>query len=376
MKKIISFILIAVLLMVSCNKKNMNQTSILKQFDINSAIKTADSYMVLAMKNDVKAQEKLYSSKFKKENTNKAVQNLVVNGYKLDEITQAGDMAIIKAKVSKINNATSFASLETQTFQIIKEGNDYRIKDVYIQNEKELFLAEANREIRMRIKNNVKTNLVTNFEGVPKYYYTENDKAKSKSIPVAIGEFGLVGLSFDGNSGFITTKGTTPYIEIVNFDESVAAQGGGMSGIDGGQGSDSSSGGEKPPNSSMPEKPIAKELVPVDIIENATINNAIYSKDNRDLVIQYTKSNAGNSLKMYKCKNGEEVPFDFEKHYPAQKVDVTIVNFVKKGLIYKVTPRQAYISDKSLKSIVGTWELDTEKYKTKLVDESKVNNSD
>jgi|GEM_PF-918598 hypothetical protein len=378
MKKALSVILMIFLLLVSigCGKETVNQSTVLKNFHINAAIKTVDSYMNAVMKNDVNAENKLYASNFKKTNNNNVkVQNLIVNGYILDEITQAGDMGVIDVKVSKINSSVPYASLETQTFKIIREDNAYRIKSIDIKNEKEIFASGINnQQIRMRIKTNVKTNLVTNFDGMPKYYYTQDDHAKNHKIPISIGEFGIIGLSYDGNSGFITTKGKNPYIEVVNFDESLATQGGTSSGGDQ-EGGDSSGagGGGGTQNNVAPEKPISKDMVALEVIPNAVINNSIYSQNGRFLVIQYTKNSSGNTLKMYKCEDGKQISFDFEKNYPIDKVDVTIVNFVKKGLIYRVTPRAEYVNDNSLKDIIGTWEIDTDKFKTKAVNEAKAN---
>lgn len=382
MKKTLSIILMLLLLLsMSCSKNNVEQNTILGKFNIDKAIKTVDDYMIAVMKNDVNLQNKLYSSKLKKISDTKNRENLIVSGYKFDEITQAGDMGIMQVKVSEINSNVPYASLKTETFKVIKEDNSYRIKGIDTQNEKELFVSGINNDqIRLRTKNNVKTNLVTNFDGMPKYYYSQNDKTKNEKIPISMDEFGLVGLSYDGNSGFITTKGKNPYIEIVNFDESMATQGG-TSGTSGqGQGGGTSgagtgSGGGSTENDIVPEKPIGKEIVSLDVIPNAIIKNSIYSLNNRYLVIQYSKNNSGNTLKMYKCKDGDDIPFDFEKNYPIDKVDLTIINFVKSGFIYRVTPRAAYVNDKSLKNIVGTWEIDTDKFKVKSVNETKANTS-
>ncbi|WP_026881791.1 hypothetical protein [Clostridium akagii] len=376
MKKIFCIILIIFLFLTptACSKGISSPSSILKKFDIDDATKTVNFYMNDIMKKDISAASKLYASEFKKSNSEKNEQDVTVNGYLFDEITQSGDMGVIKVKVNKINNKTPYASLETETFKVVKEKNLYRIKSIDTENEKEIFVGENNSaQIRIRSKNNIKTNLLTNFDGMPKYYYVQEDKARNNKIPISVGQYGLIGISFDGSSGFVTTKGKNPYIEVINLDESMMTQGGTGSQGSGDSGGDAGGAGQTPKNEMAPETPVGKELVPLEVIPDAVIENTIYSQDNRYLVVQFTKNNSGSTLKMYKCKDGEGAGFDFEKNYPMEKVDVKIVNFVKKGLIYQVTPKQDYVKDKSIKSIIGTWQIDPVSSKTKLVDEKKAN---
>ncbi len=374
MKRIFCIILVlgVFLGLISCSKGISSPNSVLKKFYIDDATKTVNSYMNAIMKKDENGASKFYSSEFKKINNEKNEQNLTINGYIFDEITQSGNMGVIKVKVNRINNKIPYASLETETFKVVKEKNMYKIKSIDTENEKEIFVGgDNNSQIRIRSKDNIKTNLLTNFDGMPKYYYAQEDKARNNKISISIGQYGLIGISFDGSSGFVTTKGKNPYIEVINFDESMMTQGG-----TGSQGSGDSGGEGQQENEMKPETPIGKELVSLEVIPGAVLENTIYSQDNRYLVVQFTKNNLGSTLKMYKCKDGEGAAFDFEKYYPMEKLDVNIVNFVRKGLIYRVTPRAAYINDKSITSITGVWQIDPASAKPKVVlDESKANTS-
>lgn len=375
MRKKSGVVLILLLLLgtIGCSKGISNPSSILKKFYIEDATKTVNSYMNDIMKKDISAASKFYASDFKKNNSEKNEQDLIVNGYKFDEINQSGDMGVIKVKVNRINNKIPYATLETETFKIIKEKSMYKIKSIDIQNEKEVFVGgNNNTQIRIRSQNNIKTNLLTNFDGMPKYYYVQEDKARNNKIPISLGQYGLIGISFDGSSGFVTTKGQNPYIEVINFDESMMTQGGTESPGSGGD----AGGGQTPESEMKPESPIGKELVPLEVIPGAVLENTIYSQDGRYLVVQFTKDNLGSTLKMYKCKDGEGAALDFEKNYPMEKVDVRIINFVRKGLLYQVTPRAAYVSDKSIKDIIGIWQVDPASAKPKIVvDEDKANTS-
>lgn len=404
MKKIFSGIICFCIFISTfgCNISHVKQSSELKEFDIEKAFQVVNQYMVANMKNDVNEMEKFYSSAFKKDNSTKPQQDVIINGYRFDEVNQAQSMADINVRVTKINTKIPYASLEIQDFKVIKEKNDYKIKSIDIENQNESFETYANnnnqntsngsnnnqnmlngsnnnqnalsgRQIRVRLRNNVKTNLVTNFQGIPKYYYTQDDKARITKIPVTLGQFGVTAFAYGGTIEAITTKGDNPFIEIVHFDESMATQGG-TGGSDSGGGGSSSGGGTAGGgvNQAQPETPISKDIMPIDIIPGAVINNMVFSQDERYLAIQYSKPNLGNSIRIYLNKNGKIISFQFEKNYPMDKVDVKIINFVEDGLIYNVEPRDGKANDNSIKNIIGTWQIDMKKYKPKRINENEI----
>lgn len=366
-----------------CNISHVKQSSELKEFDIEKAFQVVNQYMAANMKNDTNEMAKFYSSAFKKDNSTKPQQDVIINGYRFDEVNQAQSMADINVRVTKINTKIPYASLEIQDFKVIKEKNNYKIKSIDIENQNESFETYGSnnnqnalngRQIRVRLRNNVKTNLVTNFQGIPKYYYTQDDKARITKIPVALGEFGVTSFAYGGTIEAISTKGDNPFIEIVHFDESMATQGGAGGSDSGGGGASSSGagtagGGE---NQAKPETPISKDIMPIDIIPGAAINNMVFSQDERYLAVQYSKPNLGNSIRVYLNKNGKIISFQFEKNYPMDKVDVKIINFVEDGLIYNVVPRDGKTNDNSIKNIIGTWQIDMKKYKPKRINENEI----
>lgn len=362
---------------VSCNKSHVSQISEMKEFNIEKAFEVVNKYMTANMKNDINEMSKFYSSNFKKDNVEKPQQDVIINGYKFDEVAQAQDMADIYVRITKINTKIPYSSLEIQNFKVIKEKDEYKIKSIDIQNQNESFEAHTSNnsntlsgvQMRIRFKNAVKTNLITNLQSVPKYYYTQDDKARIDKIPVALKDFGISSMSYDGTSEVITTKGDNPFIEIVHFDESMATQGGTEQSPDSGNG-----GGASSESQMQPETPIGKEIMPIDIIPGATINNIIFSQDERYIAVQYSKANLGNSIRVYLNKNGKIISFKFEDNYPMDKVNVNIINFVEEGLVYKVTPKNGQKNQDNIKNIIGTWQLDMEKYEPKRVNESDLSN--
>lgn len=362
MKKIFCLILSGFIMIMqcSCNKNVLNQNEVLKKFDMNKAIKTVNIYMNAYMKNDVKTENELYSKQFKKGNEENKEQDLLVNGYKFDEITQSGELAIVQVKLSKTSRQKPYVSLETKTFKVIKENGKYRIKSIGLKNEKEVFLGEDTSQIRIRFKDNVKTNLVTSFDNMPKYYYVDKDKAGNNKIPISLGTYGMLGIDYEGSSVIVSTKGSNPYIELVNLDESMMTEGDAQS-------SGQSSNGEV---NIAPEKPIGKNLTQLDVIPGATLNNIVFSDDGGFAAVQYSKANTGFTIRVYRCRDGKIIPFNFQNKYPEAKVDVNIISFVKKGLIYKVTPKAQYKNDAKINKLKGTYQIDMEKFKTKKVDEN------
>ena len=369
MKKIILLILgiIITTTFSGCKKNTLNGTSVIKKFDIEEASKTVDAYMKADIKNDVPGMDKLYSSSFVKKIENKVISNVIITGYKFDQIMQTGQLGQIKVKVTKLNPTAVYASLETYTFKVIKESNQYKIKDIETKNEKETFVSGSG--IRLRSKDDAKTLLVTNFDGMPKYYYEQKDKAKTNMLPVDLSAFGVTALTYEGTSQALSTKGNNAYIEVVHYDESMMTQGG--TGMQGGgtegSGGSGGAGGSQGETNIAPEKPLAKEIVPIDIISGGIINNMVFSEDEKYLAVQYVKSSGDTSIRMYKNKTGEQIPFEFEKNYPMDKVNVLINIFDKNGLVYTVTPKATNSNDPAIKDIVGKWQIDTKKFKPSRV---------
>lgn len=344
-----------------CKKSSLGESSVLKKFDIEKATKTVESYLKASMKNDASAMNNLYAKDFKKKTEDKKQSNLIITGYKLSEVTESGNMGIIKANIIKVNTQLPFTQLEESDFKIIKEKESYKIKEIDNKNESEVF-AEG-KQLRIRMKDKAKTLLVTKMDGIPKYYYSQEDKAKNNMLPVSLDQFGIMTLTYGGTAQAISTKGKNSYIEIVHYEEAMMTQGGtDKSGGESGGGTQQQ-GGEI---NVAPEKPIAKEIVPVDVLSDGVVDNMIFSQDEKLLAVQYTKNGIGTSVKIYKHKTGELVKFDFNKTYPIEKVDVIIDSFPKKGLIYNVKPKDKYKDDSGVKAIIGKWQLDTEKFTVKM----------
>ncbi|WP_010235278.1 hypothetical protein [Clostridium arbusti] len=381
MKRILCGIICICMLLSTfgCNKGNVEQGEVMKEFNIEKAIEVINKYMAASMKNDNNEMEKLYNKSLKKDNKLDNKQNVIINGYKFDEVNQAQDMADINVRVTKINTQTSYSSLETQDFKVKKEKGQYKISSIDITNESETFSALGRnntsfngKQIRVRFSSNVDTSLVTNLQGVPRYFYTQDDKARATKIPISNSEFGIIALTYEGTAEAITTRGDNPFIEVIHFNESMVTQGDSQDSS--GSGSSSNDGGSSEGMESKPETPIGMEIVPMDVIPGATINNMVFSQDERYLAIQYSKANLGNSIKIYLNKNGKVISFKFENKYPMDKVDLKIINFVEDGLIYKVTPIKGKENDQSIKDIIGNWQIDMKKYKPKKIDEKEISN--
>lgn len=377
MKKILLG-LICILIVINstaCNKTHVSQSKEIKEFNIQDAFSVVNRYMGASMQNDINEMSSLYSSKFKKDNVQNIDKDVIISGYSYDEVNQAQSMADIYVRVTKINTKIPYTSLEMQDFKVIKEKGKYKIKSIDIQNQSESFEVHSGnnnlsvlngRQIRIRFKSSVQTKLVTNLQSIPKYYYTQEDKARIDKIPVSTDGFGISTISYGGTSQIITTTGSNPFIEVVHFDESMATQGGGESSGSGGSGAGGSSGG--PSESQMqPETPIGKEIMPIDIIPGAAINNVKFSQDEKYTAIQYSKANLGNSIRIYLNKNGKLISFKFEDNYPMDKVDVKMINFVEDGLVYSVTPRNGQKDESSTKNIDGIWQLNVNNNKPKKI---------
>lgn len=366
MKKLFGYIMCICIIfnMSGCKNKTSTGSDVLEKFDIEKATKTVESYIKASMKNDTSKIDSLYSKDFKKKTEEKKPNNVIITGYKLDEIIQSGDMGIIKAKITKVGTQSVYTQLETSEFRVINEKGSYKIKKMDNINEKECFI-EGN-QLRIRLKDKAKTLLVTSMAGIPKYYYAQEDKAKSNMLPVSLEQYGITTLTYEGTAQAISTKGKNSFIEIVHYEEAMMTQGTSDKQSGGGGETGGAGGGEI---NMTPEKPLAKEIVPIDVIQDGVVDNMVFSQDEKLLAVQYTKNNVGTSIKLYKHKTGEQVDFDFGKTYPMEKTDVTIEGFPKDGLVYIVKAKDKYKDDAGVKALIGKWQLDTKKFKVKMASE-------
>ncbi|WP_315117211.1 hypothetical protein [uncultured Clostridium sp.] len=354
---------------LSCNgcrridKKPTAEKDIDKVFDIKAAENIVNSYMNRLIKEDYEDALKFYSKELAANSTKTNEKALKIRGYNISEIIELGRAGLFKIKVTKMNNDTPYASLEEITVKVNKEGEDYKIQDINTIMEREAFEKHGN--LRIRIRNNIDNSLLIDDSGIPSYEFSKDDKGKTNKISVPKDNYGPMIFSYNGDSIVITTYSKDSYIAIVKIDESMTVQGG-AAGQPEGQGQEPEGGGQPKggKRNLVKEKPIGKNITSLDLLKDSKVEYVMFSDNEKYVLAQYKKAE-GKSIRVYFSENGDMIPYNFEKYYPMDKVDVIFTSFDKDLLNYEVIPKSS--SDRSIGELIGRWQLDLKEYKVKKV---------
>ena len=308
--------------------------------------------MNFIMKEDYENGKKLYTKDLLRKSSNMPISDMKIKGYKITESNEVGRSGVFKVRVTRTSMVSSLSCLDEYSIKVVKDGAEYKISEVTSAEQKEAFVEWPG--IRYRDKKNVKTNLIIDEAGLPKYIYSRDDGARLYKIMVPMKEFSSINYSYEGDKLAVSTYNKNSFIGVVNIDESLAVQGNG----DGKSSDQSSQGGGS--EVIAKEKPIGKELIPMDLLLDCKVDFMTFSLDEKFLLVQYTKENVGKYIRVYKVDSGEMIPVNFEKDYPMEKVQIVFSSFGKDSLTYEVIPKSNINNSEA--DIIGKWKLELKNF--------------
>ena len=354
LKKIISYLLIILLALsfTGCKMKQEEEKPKVNGFEIKTATNLVENYMTLIMKEDYENIKKLYTTELSKKITKLPISDIKIKGYSVTESNEVGRSGVFKVRVTRTSMVNSLSCLDEYSIKIVKDGMDYKISEVTSVPQKEAFVEGIG--IRFRDQKNVKTNLIIDKAGFPKYAYSRDDGARLYKILVPLKEYSAINYSYDGDKIAVSTYDKNSFIGIISIDESLAVQ------ADASKSPDQSGGGS---NVIAKEKPIGKELIPIDLLLNCKVEFMIFSLDQKFIMVQYNKENMGKYIRLYKVDNGDMIPVNFEKDYPIDKVQVIFTSFGEDNMTYEIIPKSNASSSET--DIIGKWKLDLKKFSVK-----------
>ncbi|MCM8709519.1 hypothetical protein M2651_00590 [Clostridium sp. SYSU_GA19001] len=364
-KKLTSYMLILCLIFAftACKKTSKGEVQAeTSDFEIKVAQNVVDVYMKALMKEDFQGAKKLYSKELTQKTQESGKSELKVKGYSIEETSEIGKTGFFKIKVARMNLSEPIAALDEAIIKVIKEGAEYKINEVKNETEKEAFL--ENHALRVRSKNNIKTNLLIDPSSFPQYIFAKDDKGNLSKQAVPRNSFSVINFGYEGERIAISTYNKDSYAGIIKIDESMATQGGADSG--GSEESEGQQGGKsggQQGGAMAREKPIGKELISLDLFKNAKIQFMSFSIGEKFIVVQYEKSDKGKCIRVYNTDSGELIPVKFEEKYPYGKVEVVFSSFDKDALNYEVIQKD--MNDKTLQEQAGKYKLDLKEFKIK-----------
>lgn len=356
-RRILFVIMIFPLIFTGCTSNKKAESNKSNAFDIKAATNVTESYMNAVATGNVNNIKQFYGSKLSKSLTSPENGNLRISGYNIAESNEVGSAGLFKIRVSRFDLNKVFASLDEYDVRVSKEGNDYKVIETKDSVQKEAF--EQSNSIRLRSKNNANTNLVIDYEGLPSYAFSKDDKANVNKILVPK-KFSSINFSYGGDSLAISTYDKNSFLGVVKIDESLAVQssdGGGANNEKEGQGGDKESQGQ----TKIKEKPIGKEVVVLDMLKDSKVDLMSFSPTEKFITAEYSTSSGSKSLRVYKTDGGDMIPFKFEDKFPIDKVNVLFSSYDKDNLNFDVVPKLS--NDKSVSKYIGKWQLSLKNFK-------------
>lgn len=364
-KKLFKFMLILIctvmmINMAGCKGAESSKSQEQSPFDIKIAENLIDNYMLYLMKGEKESAMKFYTEELAKASAKNPPDELMIRGYNVEEMNEVGTSGIFKIKVTRSSPKVPYSELDQYTVKVAGEGQNYKITEANNVPQREAYM--ENGALRIRSKNNVKTNLLIDKGGIPGYSFSKDDKANISKLVVPKEGFGAMSLSFSGESIAVSTKGKDSFAALIKIDESMAVQG-----QDNTQGDQKGGGGtEGQPgesNKNAREIPIGKEITSLDLLKDAKIDFMTFSPNEKLVLIQYTKNTGGTCIRVYRSDSGELIPYKFEDNFPADKVNITFSSFNKEILNFQVTPKSE--KDAGVRDVSGRWQMDTKEFKAK-----------
>lgn len=330
-KKFCSFFSMAILVVLlsamfsSCLSKDKEpEKTDIDVFKSKEVINFVDSYMDCLFKGEYSKAESMHldgDSSFQKPE-----DNLKIMGWNTGEVSNAVDGAMVKVMVCKNSEENAVSILERHDINVEKHNGEYKIKSIKISKEEESFKEGEN--LRIRQKNNVKTNLLIDKSGLPQYVYPKDDKEKIKETQISPqSEFALSSFNYSGEKIAVSSEDKDAFISIIKLEEDLKVQGKADS-MDKNKNGDNSNDNKN----NVREIPIGKEIIPLDIIRDSKVELLIFSKDEKFLAVQSKDSEGATRVRCYNSDSGDIVLEDLDEEFPYDKYNLFFEGFDESNL--------------------------------------------
>lgn len=352
---VMAMISVCIVTITGCKSSDQGGQENKQDFNTSIATNIVEIYMGMLQKGEFDGIKKYYSKDIleKQKETGNSM-GLITTGWVIDDISEVGSSALYKIKVSKSATDKPVSTLDKLSIKVIKEEGEYKIKDINVIPEKEVFNEGMN--LRIRNKNEVKTSLLIDMVGLPAYVYQKDDAGKLSKIPITKQQFSMASISYGGSRVAVTSYDKGSYLGIIKVEESVGAQGKDQGG--GGQ----NSGGQENQTISR-ETPVGKEINSIDYIMGARIYFTAFSKDEKFILAQYETNDKGLYLRCYNVDSSELINVKLTETFDPQKFNLIFSSFDKDALNIEVKERVPLKNDDRTK--IGKWQISLKDFKIK-----------
>ena len=331
--------------------KSDNKNIHVNIFNPTDAMNVAKEYLENVSKGDMSKANELCIEDLLNKNKIVSIGNSRIVAYNVDKLVESANSVYVVFNVLRSSDSEPKCDLDSFSIKVDKLKDEYKITEVKAANKKQVFV--KNSSLRLIDEEAGESQLIVSLNSMPKDVYPRENKVMLHKKEVPVDSFGKISLSYTGQKIAISTVGNgNVFVAIGYLDESKPVQGSSE-----GQTSNEASKSEELEN--LLEKPIAKKVVPVDLLTDSKVENFIFSQEEDDLIVEYTEKSSVKRLKIYKTESGELVETQIDSMFPIEKYNVVLDSLDKNAIYINVSAIEG--KDDINKDLLGSYKLDLEK---------------
>ena len=320
-------------LLSACTNKGNNREANIDLFNPKTAIEVAEKYLGLVKDDNIDEANNLCTDQLISKNKEITTGTSKIISYAPDNLIESSGSAYAMFNVVRNSPSETKCDLDNYAIKVVKIGDKYKIDEVKSVNKKQVFV--RNSSLRIIGEDGGKSDLILTLNNLPKDIYVRENKIMLYKENTPTENFGPVSLGYKGEKVALSTVGNNKaFLSIIYMEESKAVQG-----------KQDDKEGKQETNISGEleqalEKPIAKRVVPLDILDNVKIKNLVFSKEEEYLIVEYLNSNKLNRINVYKSADGELIKLKFNDMFPDDKYNITLKGVDKNTIIVEVSGKE------------------------------------
>lgn len=324
-KKILSAVIILLLNFNIACARDVEKSENIDLFNSKMAQDLAEEYLYLIKNNNLDLANNLCTQELLSKNKEIKLGDSKIVAFANDSIIESSNSAYITFNVIRNVENASRCDLDNYTIKVIKDNEDYKIDEVKAMSKKQAFV--KNDSLRLIGENGGDSDLIISLRNIYKDIYSKENKIMLYKENVVADKFGPISLGYEGQRIAISTIGDNKtLIAIAYTDENNENKGSASIDIE-------VSGGDV---DGILDKPIAKKLIPLDMLENITIKNLVFTKEEEYLIVEYINDKLNNRINIYNTSNGDLVPIKFDLMFPIEKYSINLKDFDEDECIISV----------------------------------------
>lgn len=328
-KRILSLasLLLFVLMIFSGCSKTEDKVENIDIFNIKKAFELADEYLGLIKNNNIEEANKLCTEELISNNKEISTGTSKIIAYAPDNLIESSKSAFITFNVIRNSSSESKCDLDNYAIKVIKDGESYKIDEIKAINMKQVFV--RNKSLRMIGEDGGKSDLIISLNNAPKDVYLKENELMLYKEEAPADNFGPISLGYKGKKIAIsTTSGSRAFISIAYIQESKETQGSSPKGEGAGNTNQQSS-NEENNLEELADKPIAKKVIPLDMLNGVKIDNLVFTHEERYLIAEYINSSLVKRMKVYNSSSGDLIALNFDEMFPEDKYNIELIDFKK-----------------------------------------------